>query len=263
METLATITVMDPAGSGVAQVPPQVSPAPEADSPVCALARKLDGFAPLSVQDRAALEGLTGYVRPVERHTVIVEQDSVANHALIVFAGFASRDKRRASGRRQIVAYLVPGDLCDRGVLHNYPLDHTIETLTHCLVAKVPRVAYFDLLGRHPRIALALQYARLAEEATAHEWVANVSRSGTERMAHLLCELLERLGSIGQVSDGQYDLPLTQVDLADTLGLSYVHVNRVLQALRRDGLISLRGPRLQILAPQRLRQLAEFEAGYL
>ncbi|TGD97660.1 Crp/Fnr family transcriptional regulator [Methylobacterium nonmethylotrophicum] len=264
METFATATVMDPAVPGFARTRRHAAPAAGRSRPGCALARKLAGFGPLDEQDRAALEGLTGYVRPVERHTVLVEQDGVADHALIVFAGFASRDKHRASGRRQIVAYLIPGDLCDRGVLHDYPLDHTIEALTHCLVAKVPRAAYLDLLGRHPRIALALQRARLAEEATAHEWVANVGmRSGTERTAHLLCELMERLGMIGQVTDGQYDLPLTQVDLADTLGLSSVHLNRVLQALRRDKLISLREQRLRILAPRQLRALAEFEAGYL
>ncbi|MGT2489000.1 Crp/Fnr family transcriptional regulator [Methylobacterium oryzae CBMB20] len=125
----------------------------------------------------------------------------------------------------------------------------------------MPRAAYLELLGQHPRIALALQRAKLAEEATAHEWMANIGmRSGPERMAHLLCELLERLGSIGEVAAGQYDMPLTQIDLADTLGLSSVHVNRVLQALRRDGLITLAGRRLRIVAPRQLRELAEFEA---
>ncbi|WP_246102057.1 Crp/Fnr family transcriptional regulator [Methylobacterium terricola] len=250
----------DPAATGIAHVPRLA--APGWDGADCALARRLGGFAPLDAQDRAALAGLIGYVRPVGRHTVLVEQDSVADHAVIVFAGFASRGKHRASGRRQIVAYLVPGDLCDRGVLHDHPLGHAIETLTPCLVARVPRAAYLDLLGRHPRIALALQRARLAEEATVHEWVANIGmRSGTERMAHLLCELMERLGTVGQVTDGQYALPLTQTDLADTLGLSSVHVNRVLQALRRDRLISLCGHRLRVLAPRRLRELAEFGAG--
>lgn len=264
METLAPLTVMDAAVSRVADVPWRSTTAPEEGSSICPLTRKLDSFAPLTDEDRAALEGLSGYVRRVDRHAVLVEQDCVADHALIVFAGFASRYKRRVSGRRQILAYLVPGDLCDRGALHGYRLDHAIEALTHCGVAKVPRAAYLDLLGRHPRIALALQRARLAEEAMAREWMVSIGmRSGPERMAHLFCELMERLGLIGQVTDGQYDMPLTQMDLADTLGLSSVHVNRVLQALRRDGLISLRGRRLRILAPRRLSQLAEFEAGYL
>lgn len=250
--------------SAAARVPPPPAPVPDASGTGCALSRKLDGFGPLTEPDRSALAGLAGYVRPVERHVPLIEQDCAADHAVIVFAGFASRQKRRASGRRQILAYLIPGDLCDRGVLHDYPLDHAIETLTHCRVARIPRAVYLEMLESHPGIAFALQRARLAEEATAREWIANIgTRSGLERTAHLLCELLERLGSIGRVSDGQFDLPLTQLDLAEALGLSSVHMNRVLQALRRDGLIALKGRHLRILAPWRLRQLAEIEAGYL
>ncbi|SDN82416.1 cAMP-binding domain of CRP or a regulatory subunit of cAMP-dependent protein kinases [Methylobacterium phyllostachyos] len=262
METIVPVTVMNSTGPEPAD--PSRRTAPEEADPVSALICRLDGFAPLTEPERAALLGLARYVRTVERHTILVEQDGVADHALIVFSGFASRYKRRASGRRQILAYLIPGDFCDRGALHGYPLDHTIEALTRCRIAKVPRAVYLELLGQHPGIALALQRAKLAEEATAHEWLANIGmRSGPERMAHLLCELLERLGSIGQVVAGQFEMPLTQTDLAETLGLSSVHVNRVLQALRREGLIALRGRHVRILAPRQLRELAEFEAGYL
>ncbi|MGY2049362.1 Crp/Fnr family transcriptional regulator [Methylobacterium sp. JK268] len=264
MGILASTTLTQAPMPGAVQGRRQPGTAPEADGHACALTRRLAGLAALTAQDRAALDGLAGYVRPVERHRVLAEQEGVSDHVLIVFAGFAGRSKRRASGRRQVVAYLVPGDLCDRSALHGSPLDHAIETFTPCEIAKVPRAAYLDLLGRHPGIALARQRARLVEEATAREWVVNLGmRSGLERMAHLLCELMERLGAVGQVTDGGLDLPLTQVDLADTLGLSSVHVNRVLQDLRRDGLITLRGHRLRILAPRRLRDLAEFEAGYL
>lgn len=229
-----------------------------------ALVRRLTRLIPLTPQDRGALESLVGHIQSVGRHNVLIEQDCVADHALVVFAGFACRQKRRGSGRRQILSFLIPGDHCDLGAVHAFPLDHTIETLTACRVAQVPRAAYLDLLGQYPRIALALQRARLVEEATTREWMVNLGlRSGVERTAHLLCELMERLGSVGQAWDGRYDLPLTQGDLADALGLSVVHVNRSLQALRRDGLISLRGGCLQILAPQRLSRLAGFEAGYL
>jgi len=262
METIVPVTVMNSTRSGPAR--PSRRTAPEEVDPVSALIRKLDGFAPLKEPERAALAGLARYVRTVERHTILVEQDDAADHAVFVLSGFASRYKRRASGRRQILAYLIPGDFCDRGALHGYSLDHTIETLTRCRIARVPRAVYLELIGQHPGIALALQRAKLTEEATAREWMANIGmRSGPERMAHLLCELLERLGSIGQAAAGQFEMPLTQADLAETLGLSSVHVNRVLQALRRDGLITLQGHRLRILAPQQLRELAEFEAGYL
>jgi CRP-like cAMP-binding protein len=101
------------------------------------------------------------------------------------------------------------------------------------------------------------------QHGNGQEWMANIAmRSSLERSAHLLCELLERLGLIGQTSDSQFDLPLTQVHTADTLGLSRRHVNRVLQSPRRDGPILLRERHLQVLAPRRLHELAEFEAGY-
>lgn len=255
-------TVLDPAGYGRVRQPWRS--APRAIGPIDALIRKLEAYGGLAEEDRTALAELSIYVRSVERHAVLVEQDCIADHAVIVCSGFASRYKRRVSGRRQILAYLIPGDHCDRGALYGYPLDHTIEALTRSQIARVPRGHYLDMLDRHPRIALAFQRAKFAEEATAHEWMANIGmRLGPERMAHLLCELLERHGSIGQVADDQFDLPLTQMDLADAVALTSVHVNRVLQALRRDGLIALRGRRLRILAPRRLRELAEFEAGYL
>jgi CRP-like cAMP-binding protein len=262
MASSTPLPVMDPAVIRRAHTP--WSPAREAISPIHALVRKLDGYAVLAEQDREALARFACYVRSVERYAVLVEQDFVADHAVIVCTGIASRCKRRVSGRRLLLAYLIPGDHCDRGALFGYPLDHTIETLTPCQIAKVPRGHYLDMLERHPRIALAFQRAKLAEEATGRVWMANIGmRSGPERLAHLLCELLERHGSIGQVTDDQFDLPLTQADLADALGLTSVHVNRVMQALRRSGLIALRGRRLRILAPRRLRELAEFEGGYL
>lgn len=109
-----------------------------------------------------------------------------------------------------------------------------------------------------------LQHAKLAEEATTREWMARVGmRLGLERTAHLPCEHLERLGSIGRISGGQLELSSTQVDLADTLGLPSVHVNRMLQTLRRDRLISLKGHRLRIFALRRLHERSEFETGYL
>lgn len=109
MEILVPIIVGDACVARAARVPRDSASARTESSTVCALARKLDGLASLTEQDRAALEGLIGYVRSVERYAVLVEQDGVADHALIVFAGLAGRYKRRLSGRRQILAYLVPG----------------------------------------------------------------------------------------------------------------------------------------------------------
>lgn len=163
---------MNSTGSGPAR--PSRPTAPEDIDLVSALIRKLDGFAPLTEPERAALVGLARHIRTVERHTILVEQADVADHAVVVSSGFASRYKRRASGRRQILAYLIPGDFCDRGALHGYSLDHTIETLTRRRIARVPRAVYLELISQHPGIARALQRAKLAEEATAREWMANI-----------------------------------------------------------------------------------------
>lgn len=159
METVVAITMTNPAGPG--RVRPPRRTAPEGVDAVSARIRKLDSYAPLTEPERAPLVSLARNVRTVERHAILVEQDDVADQALIVSSRFAGRYKRRASGRRQILAYLIPGDFCDRGALQGYSLDHTIETQTRCRIARVPRAAYLALIGQHPGIALALQRAKL------------------------------------------------------------------------------------------------------
>jgi len=120
------------------------------------------------------------------------------------------------------------------------------------------------ILEWHPAVARSLRISTLVDEATLREWLLNVGRrTAVERIAHLFCELLLRLQAVGLVSENSVALPLTQVDLADTTGLSTVHVNRALQELRRQGLIELTRGRLTILNQPRLRALAEFKANYL
>jgi CRP-like cAMP-binding protein len=162
------------------------------------------------------------------------------------------------------MAYLVPGDLCDLDVALLDTMDHTISTLSACEVVRLAPETVADLLDNHPQIARALRKAQLVDEATLREWLVNVGRRSTaERMAHLFCELLLRLQAVGCASEDTYALPLTQIDLADTLGITSVHVNRTLQDFRRAGLIDLKRRRLKILDLPRLRALAEFRPNYL
>nr|WP_238179885.1 Crp/Fnr family transcriptional regulator [Methylobacterium oxalidis] len=225
--------------------------------------RKLEGFVALTDAERALLEQISASPRLVPPHTDLVREGDKPEGVFLVMGGFACRHKLRASGARQIMAYLLPGDLCDHDVALLNQMDHTLTTLSACTVVRLAPETVAQLM-QQPRIARALRMSTLVDEATLREWLVNVGRrSAEERIAHLLCELLLRLRAVGAATENSYELPLTQVDLADTTGLTNVHVNRTLQNLRRQGLIELRGQRLTILNLPRLRALAEFKANYL
>jgi CRP-like cAMP-binding protein len=120
------------------------------------------------------------------------------------------------------------------------------------------------LTADHPRVAQALVWDDLVEQATQREWLLNLGqRSAYERIAHLLIELYIRLRTVGRAQHGRCDFPLTQNDLADATGLTAVHVNRTLQELRRDGLIELDRKQLQILDLERMMDASMFNANYL
>ena len=228
------------------------------------LVLKLQALAALTATDIAALEQISSQPRLYGPHLDLIRDDDVSEGAVLVLEGFACRYKQRQTGRRQIMAYLLPGDLSDVDALHLDRMDHAIGTLSLCLVVRVPHQALVDLTARHPNIAQALRLAKLAEEATLREWVVNLGcRSALERMAHLFCELMTRFETVGLVQDGSCPLPLTQLDLADTLGLSNVHVNRTLQEMRRQGLVELGSKSLRLIKPKRVQETGEFSPNYL
>jgi CRP-like cAMP-binding protein len=172
--------------------------------------------------------------------------------------------KHLHDGRRQTMAYLLPGDACDLAVFGLPVLDHSLATIGSARIAEVPARQMQDLLDRHPRLARGFAWARVVAEAIGREWLVNLGqRSAAEKLAHLLCELSLRATSVGLCVDGRCPLPLTQIDLASTTGMSIVHVNRTLQDLRGRGLVSIEGRQLRILAPARLRDMAQFDDTYL
>lgn len=228
------------------------------------LVRKLESFVALSAADRAVLEQISANPRIVPPGTDLVREGDKRDGVLLVMEGFAGRLKSRASGARQIMAYLLPGDMGDLDVALLDRADHAIATLSACKVVRIPTDTITQLLQQHPQIARGLRLATLVDEATLREWLLNVGRrSALERVAHLICELRVRLQVIGFVAENSYALPLRQQDLADTTGLSTVHVNRALQELRRQRLIELKGKRLTILNLTQLKALAEFKENYL
>jgi CRP-like cAMP-binding protein len=228
------------------------------------LVQKLEMRTLLTDADTRALLALEGHIRHVgPREDVLVENDRPDDIVFFV-RGFGFRYKLLGSGRRQITAYLLPGDCCCPDVLLSPAMDHSIATLSPATVIAFPRHVIADLLAAHPGLERALRWAALVEGAIAREWVVNLGqRTASERLAHLLCETFTRLRIIGLTQGDSCEFPLTQAELADTLGLSTVHVNRTLQDLRRDGLITLKGRTLVVHDLPALQRLSIFDPAYL
>ena len=227
------------------------------------LTRKLEAFAPLPEADKRLLDAVIREARDVGPREDLIREGDAPSDVRLILAGFACRYKRLAGGRRQIMAYLVPGDFCDLHVFILKAMDHTIATLSPCRVVDIPRPRILEMTER-PALGRALWWAALVDEATLREWLVNIgARPAEQRVAHLLCELLLRLRTVGLANGDSYELPITQAELADTVGLTNVHVNRVLQRLRGDGLITLRGKHLVILDVERLNAFSGFTPNYL
>jgi CRP-like cAMP-binding protein len=211
-----------------------------------------------------ALEGAAGPVRLHRPHEELAREGEGAAHISLLLSGFAYGYRALADGRRQIVRYLIPGDLCDPRLLLLSAATHTVSTLTATNVVLFGREALLELIGRHPRLGGAMCWLALQDEMIACEWLVNVGqRTALERLAHLLCEIFTRMQTVALTDGGRCELPLTQVELADTLALSTVHVNRTLQELRRQGLVSLSSGMLEIHDFSALQSVAMFTGDYL
>ena len=227
------------------------------------LVRKLETYGPLADEDKAALLAITAEVRRVEAGKDLVQEGASPESVLVIVEGFACRYQLFPCGSRHITAYLLPGDLSDVDVSLLPSMDHSIGTLSACLVAQLAPAVVQDLLQR-PGLAPALRLATLAEIANLREWLVNLGlRRSANRVAHLLCGLLARLRAVGLADHDSFDFPLTQTDLADTMGMSTVHMNRSLQELRSAKLIELRRSRLTICDLPKLKAFAHSENKYL
>lgn len=229
-----------------------------------ALLRKLENFAPLGSVEKQALIDAASRTRRLAAGESIIRENDPPGGVSLVQEGLACRYKILPDGRRSILGFIVPGDLCDLRVFILEKMDHSICALTATTVATLPREAVLDILERFPHLTRALWWSTLVEEAVTREWVVNVGqRTALARLAHLFCELFYRLAAVGLTNGGVFELPLTQAELADSLGLSTVHVNRTLQELRRSGLLALRGKQVEILDLPGLEAAAMFNSNYL
>ncbi|MEX0953582.1 MAG: Crp/Fnr family transcriptional regulator [Rhizobiaceae bacterium] len=228
------------------------------------LTRKLSNFVRLSEDERQALDVLISKPKLYADQTDILSEGDPTSGVYFILAGWAFRYKIGEDGRRQIMSYFVPGDICDQRIFVLKLMDHNIGTLTEVSVAKASKEAIIKLTDDFPNIARAFWWSTLIDEAIAREWLMSVGRrNASQRVGHLICEMYVRLRSVGLVDGRSFEFPLTQAQLADTLGLSLVHFNRSLQRLRKLSLISWgRGP-LTILDPEKLAKASLFNPSYL
>jgi CRP-like cAMP-binding protein len=225
---------------------------------------RLSHFHALSADEGYALERAAGAVRMHRPHETLVREGEPATHISLLLTGFAYGCRFLPDGRRQIVSYLIPGDLCDPRLLLLPNAAHTVSTLTAAHVVLYSRETLLALIDRYPNLGRAMCWLALQEEMIAREWLVNLGqRTAVERLAHLLCEIFARMQAVRLTEGGRCEMPLTQVELADTLALSTVHVNRTLQELRRRGLLSLSGGMLEIHDFRALQSVAMFAPNYL
>jgi len=229
------------------------------------IALKLAQFSLLEASDVQALDALLAFPKSLRAGQILVHENSVADHVYMMVRGMACRYKLLRGGERQILGYLIPGDVCDVHFVTLNKSDHSVVLLGDCEVVKMATYKFKTMLAEHPRIERALSLAALHDIAILREWLVNVGqRDALQKVSHFFCEMAYRLARVGQVDeDESFDLPINQMALADTTGLTPVHINRTLQRLRSDGLVKLCQRRLSIVDSDRLAAIAGFDTNYL
>lgn len=235
------------------------------DSTLEPLLQRLRYWHSLDSSDQAALLALPHTIRRIEANNYLVREFDRPEHSCLLLEGFAIRLKIVATGHRQILSIHMKGELVD---LQNSLLgtaDHSVQMLTNGKFAQIPREALDRLAFERPSIGRALWYDTLVDASIFREWIANVGRRAAfARIAHLLCEFALRQKIAGLGEPNLYELPMTQDQLADAVGMTPVHVNRTIRALEAEGLINRSHPRvIQITDWEKLAHAADFNSAYL
>ena len=231
----------------------------------CAPALLLHRLVPLDADEKAAVSrAATESVRHVPARRDVVREGDERKSVLFVLEGWGSRYKQLPDGRRQVVALMLPGDMCDADTGVAERMDHSIGAITAMTVGQVSFRSLIELRERHPPVSRAIARYERAKIAIQREWTTSLGqRSAIERLSHLFCEIFLRMDAIGSVDKDSCELPPTQTDLADACGLTSVHVNRTLQEMRREGLVDHSKRRLVIPDLPALMRRGSFEPSYL
>jgi CRP-like cAMP-binding protein len=228
------------------------------------LIRKIESIAPLSDDERQCVLSLPLAIRKFDADQDIVRERDRPSECCLIVEGFACRYGLTAEGKRQIMSFHMTGDIPDLQSIHLSVMDHSLMTITPSTLAFTPHQSVRELVRQCPRVGDIFWRDTLIDAAVFRKWMMGIGRkSAYARIAHLLCEVLLRMKAVGLTDDHTCELPLTQAEIGDALGLSTVHVNRSLQELRGDGLITLRGHLLNVQDWMGLKKAGEFDPTYL
>jgi len=237
---------------------------PDSSNALMLMLKKLQLWMPLAPDDCAAILALPHSIRRLQAHDFVAREGDRPAHSCLLLSGYAFRHKVAGNGGRQIFSLHMRGDVVD---LHNSILrraDHNVEALTPVEVALIPVQAIRDIAADHPQVGQAMWYETLVEAAIFREWTLNVGRRDARaRTAHLLCEFALRLEVAGLGQSSQFDLPMTQEQLADALSLTSVHVNRTLRQLAEEGWITRTKRNVRIVDFAQLARIGDFNPDYL
>ena len=229
-----------------------------------ALVRKLNRFLPLGRDELAAVAKLESERRPIAAGTDLVHERQVGHHAFILEDGWACSYKLLSDGGRQVIDFPIPGDVIGLRSVLLRASDHSFAAVTDIIVAELSARQLIAAFEQQPRLGVAFLWAASRDEAMVVEHLVNIGRrNALIRLAHFLVELGLRLQLAGLGSETGYACPLNQYQLADALGLTAIHVNRILRQLRERKLLSFRDGAVTFQDLPRLRQLAEHHSGYL
>lgn len=218
----------------------------------------------LTPEEQSAILNLRSHAAQVSGHRDVVSPGQVVDHACLVVDGLVGRFDQMKDGSRQITALHIPGDMCDLHSVVSPVAAWGLGAITTSTILHVPHEELRAAAVAYPAIALAFWRDTTADASVLAKWIANVGRKDAlARLAHLLCEVGVRMEQAGLGARRSYSLPITQAQLADALGLTAVHVNRQLRALREGGLVRTDQRTVQIENWGKLAEIAEFDPEFL
>lgn len=223
---------------------------------------RLMQLADLREADVEVIQRLPWFSSDVRRGRDIVAAGERPDYVYVVESGWAARYSLRSDGSRRITGFMLPGDFCGIHAVVDVAMEHAIVALTNCQIARIRKPMIDAAVAASPVFGQALWHAKLIDEAILRVWLLN-SHDAEKAIAHLLCELHVRLEFTHGEHIATFEAPLTQEHLADALGLTPVHVNRMLRKLAEAGLIEYEHRVYSIPNIENLRRHCSFSLHYL